>query len=341
MKTIAFFNNKGGVGKTSLVYHLAWMLYELGRNVLCADLDPQSNLTSAFFDEDVLETLWPDGFHDATILGSLRHLSRRMGDIQDIEPKAVSERLSLIPGDIGLGTFEDRLADAWSACLSDNEDTAADAFRVMTSFYRILHKAAQAKNCDLVLIDVGPNVGALNRAALVASDYVVIPIGADLFSLQGLRNLGPTLRDWRIGWTKRLKEKVPPDLQIPSGSMAPLGYVLLNPSVRENRPVKSYMRWANRIPSVYRTAVKEESDQPGMTVESDPYRIEMIKHYKSLMPMAQDARKPMFLLRPADGAIGGHASAVTDCYVQFRSLATKILSLADMANSHGAIHGNQ
>ena len=60
MNTIAFFNNKGGVGKTSLVYHLAWMYAELGLSVIAADLDPQANLTSMFIDEDQLATLWPD-----------------------------------------------------------------------------------------------------------------------------------------------------------------------------------------------------------------------------------------------------------------------------------------
>jgi cellulose biosynthesis protein BcsQ len=52
---IAFFNNKGGVGKTSLVYHLAWMYLDLGLKVIAADLDPQANLTAAFLDEDRLE----------------------------------------------------------------------------------------------------------------------------------------------------------------------------------------------------------------------------------------------------------------------------------------------
>ena len=63
MITIAFFNNKGGVGKTSLVYHLAWMYAELGLSVVAADLDPQANLTSMFVDEDQLATLWPDRSH--------------------------------------------------------------------------------------------------------------------------------------------------------------------------------------------------------------------------------------------------------------------------------------
>ena len=48
MKTVTLFNNKGGVGKTTLAYHLAWMFREIGLNVLAVDLDPQSNLTTAF-----------------------------------------------------------------------------------------------------------------------------------------------------------------------------------------------------------------------------------------------------------------------------------------------------
>lgn len=66
---VAFFNNKGGVGKTSLVYHLAWMYADLGLRVIAADLDPQANLTSAFLDEGRLEQLWPDGPHTNTIFG--------------------------------------------------------------------------------------------------------------------------------------------------------------------------------------------------------------------------------------------------------------------------------
>jgi chromosome partitioning protein len=104
--------------------------------------------------------------------------------------------------------------------------------------------------------------------------------------------------------------------------MKPLGYVLLNPSVRSNRPVKAYRKWADRIPAVYATEVLKA---PIPAHAPDPNQLAMIKHFKSLMPMAQDARKPMFLLKPADGAIGGHAAAVQDCYVQFRNLAQRIL----------------
>ena len=57
------FVNKGGVGKTTLVYHIAWMMKELGKKVLAADLDPQANLSSMFLDEERLETLWAEAPH--------------------------------------------------------------------------------------------------------------------------------------------------------------------------------------------------------------------------------------------------------------------------------------
>jgi len=325
MKTIAFFNNKGGVGKTSLVYHLAWMFRELGHTVLAMDLDPQSNLTSAFLEEEELELLWPQGEHPQTILGAIDPLMQSLGDIKPLKSKQIAERLYLVPGDLGLSLFEDRLSEAWSKCLDDNPANAGDGFRVMTAFYRVVKAAAEAENADVTLIDVGPNVGAMNRAALVAADYVVIPLGADLFSLQGLRNLGPTLQTWRGGWAKRKDGRVPSNIAVPSGAMKPIGYVLLNPSVRSNRPVKAYQRWADRIPAVYWSEVLGEEAAVD-TTEVDPNQLAMIKHFKSLMPMAQDARKPMFLLKPADGAIGGHATAVQDCYAQFCDLAKRILT---------------
>ncbi len=323
MKTIAFFNNKGGVGKTSLVYHLAWMFRELGQRVLAIDLDPQSNLTTAFLDEEDLEVLWPEGEHADTILGAIDPLIQSLGDIRPLQARRMADGLFLLPGDLGISLFEDRLSEAWSKCLDDNQANAGDGFRVMTAFHRVIRSVADAEQIDITLVDVGPNVGAMNRAALVAADHVVIPLGADLFSLQGLRNLGPTLRNWRGGWSKRKEGRVPKSLPIPNGDMKPMGYVLLNPSVRGNRPVKAYRRWADRIPAVYASEVLEAS-APSDPI--DPNQLAMIKHFKSLMPMAQDARKPMFLLKPADGAIGGHAAAVQDCFAQFRDLAQRILA---------------
>ena len=57
-KILTFFNNKGGVGKTSLIYHLAWTYADMGKRVVAVDLDPQANLTAAFLEEETIEKLW-------------------------------------------------------------------------------------------------------------------------------------------------------------------------------------------------------------------------------------------------------------------------------------------
>ena len=165
MKTIVFFNNKGGVGKTSLVYHLAWMYADMGVNVVAADLDPQANLTSMFLDEDRLEELWPDESHTDTILGVIEPILKGIGDIADPHVEDVGDNVGLIVGDLGLSVFEDKLSDAWPRCHDGDEA----AFRIISTFYRILHKATESREASLALIDVGPNLGAINRAAIIAA----------------------------------------------------------------------------------------------------------------------------------------------------------------------------
>ena len=321
MRTIAFFNNKGGVGKTTLVYHVAWMCAELGQRVLAVDLDPQANLTTMFFEEDRLETLWPEDGENQSILSCISPIIDGLGDIAEAPLQQIRQGIHLLPGDLGLSQFEDKLSDSWPRCLAGDKA----AFRVITAFHRIIHYAAQKVNADIVLMDVGPNLGAVNRASLIASDHVVMPLAPGLFSLQGLRNLGPTLRTWRDNWRQRLQAK-PADLDIPmpAGAMKPAGYVVMQHVERKNRPVKAYQRWVSKIPMVYETYVLGNKAYME-DAETDPNRIGFIKNYQSLMPLAEDARKPIFSLAPADGAIGAHAAAVSKCYMDFKHLTEEIV----------------
>ncbi|WP_017717975.1 ParA family protein [Kamptonema formosum] len=326
-RIIAFFNNKGKVGKTSLVYHLAWMYSDLGFRVVAADLDPQANLTAAFLDDDRLEELWPEGNHPNTVFGCVQPLIRAIGDIAEPHLEYVEEQLSLwggklalLVGDLSLSAFEDQLSEVWPKCMDGDER----AFRVISAFWRMMQKTATAHKADVILMDLGPNLGAINRAALIAADWVVVPLSPDLFSLQGLRNLGPTLRRWRENWKDRLKKNPAPDLQLPEGRMQPVGYVVLQHSVRLDRPVKAYNRWIARIPTVYRDAVLNQPEDGGISVADDPHCLALLKNYQSLMPMAQEAHKPIFHLKPADGAIGAHTSAVRNVSRDFQALAEKI-----------------
>ena len=331
---IAFFNNKSHVGRTALVYHLSWMYVELGLRVVAADLDPQAGLTTTFLDEDRLEELWPRGDHPNTIYGCIQPLVQGTGDIAgphleqvelgrarlDTYPSVFRNPLTLLVGDLSLSSFEDNLSEAWLKCLHQDERS----FHVMSAFWRIMQRAATEQQADVILVDVGPNVGAINRAALIAADFVVVPLATDLFSLQGLRNLGPALHKWRAAWKERIMHSTVNDVLLPRGEMHPVGYTVLQHPIRLDRALLAHSRRIVPIPDEYREFVLHEAADDMITVNNDPYCLAHFKHYFGLMPMAEEARKPMFLLKPADGTTGVYAKAVPEVYAQFESLAQKI-----------------
>ena len=327
---LTFFNNKGGVGKTSLVYHVAWMLSEMDHSVLAVDLDPQANLTAAFLDEDVLEGLWDggNGSKDATIYQCVRPLAKGVSGVQSPALQEVGPYLHLLPGDLALSGFEDLLSSEWPNCLASGSDALYRAFRVVTSFWQAIQSAAEQCEAQIVLVDVGPSLGAINRSALIATDFVVVPLGADLFSRQGLRNLGPTLRDWRGEWVKRKDQWQEPEFDLPAGTMKPIGYLIQQHGVRLTRQLNltAHDRWAKQMPQEYtKSVLAQEPASTDPTLADDPNRIATIKPYRSLVALGKDARKPIFLLAPADGAIESHAQAANQAYDDFRALSKKLL----------------
>ena len=328
---VTFFNNKGGVGKTSLVYHVSWMLSEMGHTVLVADLDPQANLTAAFLDDDPLEGLW-DG-HDQdrarTIYQCVQPLTE-VGNIRKPELHQVAPAIHLLPGDLALSGFDEILSTEWPNCLGSTN--LYRPFRVITSFWQVIQFGVQECRAQIVLVDVGPSLGAVNRSALIATDFVVVPLGADLFSRQGLRNLGPTLQQWRSDWKKRRDHWGESPFGLPHGEMRPIGYLIQQHGVRLSRPVKAYDRWVKQMPAEYSARVLGEQ----LAVEvrdprADHNAIATVKHYRSLVPLAQEARKPIFALAPADGAIGSHATAARDAFRDFQALAHEIVRRVETA----------
>lgn len=148
MITIAFCNSMGGVGTTSLVYHLTWMFADLRLSVVAADLDPQAQLTSLFLEEDRLEEIWPKGRHPLTIQGVMESGLRDTDDKASLHVEEITSHIGLLPGNPLLAGFEDELCEAWSLC---NRDKAA--LQTTTAFYRAALQAAEHFKADVVLID--------------------------------------------------------------------------------------------------------------------------------------------------------------------------------------------
>jgi chromosome partitioning protein len=320
MKTITFFNNKGGVGKTSLLYHITHMFAEMGKRVLAVDLDPQTNLSQIFLEESrYLEIVE----QDKTIKHALRLIEKKQGDIVDTHVEKINDRLFLLPGDLELSLLEDKLSKEWFECLTGEWYP----FALQSAFYRIIRNAAEKYQIEYVFIDVGPNFGAINRASLISSDCLIVPSSADLFSLKGLSNIGERIESWAQEWKKRLDErkKETMNLPLPTGEIFPLGYVLMQQGVTANKPVKVFKKFADRIPDVFRESFRLTKPLEFLTFDNDAYCLALVKQYNSLMPMAVEARKPIFSLKPADGAIGAHYHAVKTVYQDFERLSITIM----------------
>lgn len=326
MKTLGVVNVKGGVGRTTLVYHLAHMLPRLGYPTLAADLDPQATLTTLFFDEHRLQALWERS--ERTVLASVAPVLNGARETCDPVPLDIDANLWTLAGDLGLARFERYLSTVWPrARRGDSTAVCATA-----ALHRIL-LAAGSKTCATVaLIDLAPTLSALNRAALLACDHLVVPLVPDVFALRSLSVLGATVRDWRDEW-QRIRTQVAEPVETPPGRMLPAGYVLLPPPFRLDRLVRGGPRLLEEIPATYRQAVLGESKPtPGdLTTLNDPECLARLRGYPSLLPMSQEARRPMFDLTPADGALGSHVQLVQTCRQDFQRLAERIAERCELS----------
>lgn len=314
---ISFINVKAGAGTTSLVYHLAWMLHEMGENVLVADLDPQASLSSAFLDQSELAECWDHPANDRMTMAKCLKPLLDGGEVQLPQLLPITARLSLLPSEPALATIEEPLIRSWLQKTQDGD--YRDACHQLTAISRVLQHAAATVSAKWILLDLSPTLGLINRMALIASDYVVIPLISEISSIHALRVLGPTLRAWRETWARDCGPEKP---AAPAEAMHPLGYVLHRGSVRLDRPQPSD-RWINEIPSEYRDWFTG-GERVDVTPWLDPECLAVLPEYRGLKSLAKEARKPMFLLTPADGAIGAHARAARDAYKDYRALAERI-----------------
>ena len=252
---------------------------------------------------------------------------RGKGDIEEPSLVEIADQLFLLPGELSLARFEQALAESWGQIHQTDSERAV---HVATALRRLAEAAARQKRADVYLIDIGPNLGALNRAALLAADVVLIPVAPDLFSLQGLRNVGPTLMEWRDDWG-RAKERIgEPGI---THLFEPRGYIVQQHLARADRPVKGYQRWAEQIPGVFRRHVlgKEKISQWPKTIDKDRFCLALLKHFAGLVPLAQLARKPLFDLKQADGIGGGQIQAVARARREFKELVLRILKELELS----------
>ena len=118
VKKLTLFNNKGGVGKTTLTINIAAAMADQGKRILLVDADPQCNLTSFYLTEKDLDALLgesDDSEGGGTIWSCVKPVVLCRGGIRTIDPIEVAENIYLIPGDVLLTGYEEELPAAWTS----------------------------------------------------------------------------------------------------------------------------------------------------------------------------------------------------------------------------------
>jgi len=219
---IALLNHKGGVGKTTLTFNLASALGSIGKKILVIDSDPQSNLTSFFVEDSVVDSLLDnsDSAKGNTIWSALRPIVEATGDIKNIKPYEMRNNIYLLPGDIKLAEFEEELPILWNDCFQSK----IKGYRGISAISKLINRIAIDKGIDYIFYDTGPNVGALNRIISLDCDFYIVPAACDIFSLRAIRTLGHTLYGWIKSWTV-LHQLSPSGMYIIPGRPTFLGYI--------------------------------------------------------------------------------------------------------------------
>lgn len=320
MKSVAFFNNKGGVGKTTLLCNVAaFIAINHGKRVCVVDADPQCNATQYFFDEKTVEQLYsdPDQF---TVYKVLEPLSVGEGYSNKVDiKKSPRFQIDVIPGDPQLALTEDLLANDWSGA------KAGDVRGIKTSlvFSELLN---QLSDYDYVLFDVSPSLGAINRSIMLSADYFISPVSLDIFSLKAFENIAAWIESWWKEWENGLKSVKRVDLIPKLQYSRPefIGYVTQSYLAKrdregQRRAVQAYENIRQKIDSVI------IDNNLATHLAGRNFEIGTVPNLFSLVPMSQSSHAPIFKLTGNDGVVGAHFAKVKEAYEIFEVVAAEFL----------------
>jgi len=182
MKKIAIVNQKGGVGKSTIVQNLSTCLTRLDKKILCIDSDPQASLTSAFgYNSDELDNTLP--------LLLEKHLNKEPANLKDFIIKT-SEGVYLLPCDIRLTNIDRTLGNMVAREL----------------FYKKVLKEIDNLELDYILIDAPPYTSLIVNNILAYAEGIIIPVSPDFLTLRAFNILADTINI--------IRDDINPDLKI-------------------------------------------------------------------------------------------------------------------------------
>jgi len=338
MIKIAMFNNKGGVGKTTLTCNLAsHFAKNHNKRVLVIDCDPQCNATQLIMGLDFAADLyWENSGQSkySTISDVLQPIEDGDANIaSNITPIPFNQNrfhVSLVAGNPKLSIIEDKLSEAWTQLLS------GDLGGIRKSNWNSSLSNLIKDDYDIVFYDLGPSLGSINRSVLIGCDYFVTPMGSDIFSILGVRNIASWLDSW-IGFYENgiaLCEKqlpgrieaynVPSHLNIKNGY---LGYTIQQYITKTRdgvrRPTKAYEDIIQVVPIEVYNSLKNYSPQ---TITQMDLKLGDVPHLYSLIPLGQSSASPILDLTGADGLVGPQYKQLEQYKELINNIANSMLS---------------
>lgn len=321
MKIISLFNNKGGVGKSTLAFHLSNILAEMGHKTLMIDLDPQCNLTICGMEEEYLHQIWAeedefiedfessvkkisaadyDDFlkRPRTIHFLLKPTEDGQGELPfNPPPVQLTSNLDLIPGRLTIHKYENKISERWSgAYLGESL-----SIRTITNIRSIAEDYAKFHNYEFVIIDTSPSLGSLNKVIISTVDGFIIPALPDMFSMYGIRNIGSALKQWSkefntiYGLISDDKRK-----KFPQNFVRFLGYTIYNAKkytgTTEWDLARAHYNYAKQIPETIEKYISPElRSHLGPNLANSPIGGMSVMHSHNTTPnMAQKYKHPIW-----------------------------------------------
>jgi cellulose biosynthesis protein BcsQ len=291
-KKLVFFNNKGGVGKTTLAYNTAVKFAKNGYKTALVDLDPQCNLSELVLGNIFVENLFSSS--QKTIHDVIANLVSATGDINNDVPFLDTnyKNLSILPGSLKLSLFEELLVGNFSSAMSGQEA----GYTITSAISRFLNKKGLDEEIDIFIIDTSPSLGVLNKVILLDTDYFATPMKPDNFSLMGVENLGNMLETWKRQWkvgAKALASDVSAE-KLLSGEGLFIGYIINDYNQYKDRPIQTHSEWIEEIHKPIKRFLSEKHCKNGLVEKSWKEELAIIKDYGQLPSESQRENKAIF-----------------------------------------------
>ncbi|MGQ4680716.1 ParA family protein [Paenibacillus polymyxa] len=327
MKVVTFFNNKGGVGKTTTVVNLAsYLSANRNKKILLLDLDPQSNSTQLVVPIEQWDNFYGEQPVQKTIYNFFEEMDEGEAKLEfhSIPIKAEDNNYSfdMIPGHPRLAMIDDRMSKSWNGTIGQDKGE----LRKLNWLNQFKEWVAQFEY-DYVFIDVGPSLGALNRSVLLNTDYFFTPMGSDIFSLMGIENISTWMNQWMELYKDALSNFQKSDPAFDLGKFSAkhsvnidisrscrfLGYSIQQYSKRKFKEgVRPVIAYENVIKEMHGKILRYLGGYIPEGIEEGEIKLGDIPYVYSIVPLSQTSNTPIFSLNYKSGLRGNQTSSVAE-----------------------------